>query len=62
MKIPNKGEVLQIAFNHVSHIGFEGSMNFHKNVLQNHFFLVIDTIFTLDIPLGFRKNLLERIH
>ena len=61
MKIPNKREVQQIAFNHVSHTGFEGSMNFHKNVLQNHF-LVIDTIFTSDSPLRFRKNLLERIH
>ena len=35
---------------------------FTKMYSKTIFFLVIDTIFTSDTPLGFRKNLLERIH
>ena len=36
MKIPNKKEFHQIAFNHLSDIDFKGSINLFKNVLQNH--------------------------
>ena len=36
MKIPNKKEFHQIAFNHLSDIDFKGSINLLRNVLQNH--------------------------
>ena len=36
IKIPNKGELQQIAFNHSSDIDFKDFMNRYKNVLQNH--------------------------
>ena len=35
MKVPNKRELQQIAFNHSSDIGFEDFMNLYTNVLQN---------------------------
>ena len=35
MKVPNKRELEQIAFNHLSDIGFEDFMNLYTNVLQN---------------------------
>ena len=52
MKIPNKREFQQIAFNHLSYIDIEGFINLLKNVLQNHIFFFL---------LRFRKNLLGRI-
>ena len=36
MKIPNKWEHQQIAFNNSSYFGFKGFANLHKNLLQNH--------------------------
>ena len=36
MKIPNKRELSQIAFNHSSDISFQDFMNLFKSVLQNH--------------------------
>ena len=33
MKIPNKREFQEIAFNHSSDIDFQDFMNFYKNVL-----------------------------
>ena len=36
MKIPNKRELQQIAFNHSSDINFREFMNLYKNVLQDH--------------------------
>ena len=36
MKIPNKGELQQIAYNHSSDIDFKDYMNLYKYVLQNH--------------------------
>ena len=43
MKIPNKGELQQIAFIHSSDIDFQDFMNLYKKVLQNHtlFWLLI---------------------
>ena len=35
MKIPNKGELQQIAYNHSSDIDFKDYMNLYKYVLQN---------------------------
>ena len=36
MKISNKRDFQQIAFNHSSNINFKDFMNLYKNVLQNH--------------------------
>ena len=36
MKIPNKRELSQIAFNHSLDIDFRDFMNLYKNVLENH--------------------------
>ena len=37
MKIPNKQDLQQIAFNHLSDIDFQDFMNhYKKDVLQNH--------------------------
>ena len=36
MKIPNKQELWQIAFNHSLDIDFRDFMNLYKNVLENH--------------------------
>ena len=38
MKIPNKQELRQVAFNNWSDNGFKDFMNLNKNVLQNHIF------------------------
>ena len=36
MKIPNKQELPEIAFNHSSDIDFQDFMNLYKNVLHTH--------------------------
>ena len=62
MKIPNKRELQQIAFNHPSDIGFQDFMNFYKNsTVEPYSFLVIDTTFASDNSSRFRKNLLDTI-
>ena len=62
MKIPNKLELQQIAFNHSSDIDFKDFMNLYKKCTSKpYYFLVIDATFASDNPLNFRKNLLERI-
>ena len=59
MKIPNKRELQQIAFNHSSDFDF---MNLYKRyILEPSSFLVIDTTLSSDNSLRFRKNLLETI-
>ena len=62
MKIPNKRELQQIAFNHSSDIDFQEFMNLYKKcTAKTYSFLVIDTTLASDNSLRFRKNLLERI-
>ena len=62
MKIPNKPELQQVAYNHSSDIDFQDFMNIYKDVLQNHIlFLVIDTTLASDNPSRFKKNLIEKI-
>ena len=62
MKIPNKRELQQIAFNHPSDIGFQDFMNFYKNsTVEPYSFLVIDTTFASDNSSRFRKHLLDTI-
>ena len=61
MKILNKRELQQIAFNYSLNIHFKELMNLYKKCTAKPFsFLVIDATLTSDNPLGFRKNLLER--
>ena len=61
MKIPNKRELQQIAFNHSSEIDFKDFMNLYKKGTEKPYsFLVIDAILALDNPSRFRKNLSER--
>ena len=60
MKVPNKRELQQIAFNHSSDIDFQDFMNLYKKCTAKPYsFLVIDTTLVSDNPLRFRKNLFE---
>ena len=62
MKIPNKTELQQIAFNHSSDIDFQDFMNLYKKYTAKQYsFLVIDTTIASDYPSCFRKNILEII-
>ena len=62
MKIPNKRELQQIAFNHSSDIDFQDFMNLYKKCTAKPYsFLVIDTTLASDNSLRFRKNLVEKI-
>ena len=62
MKIPDKIDLQQIAFNHSSDIDFQDFMNLYKKCTAKPYaFLVIDTTLALDNSSHFRKNLSERI-
>ena len=62
MKIPNRQELQQIAFNHLSDINFKDFMNYYKKCTAKLYsFLAIDATFASDKPLRFRKDLLETI-
>ena len=62
MKIPNKRELQQIAFNHSSDIDFQDFMSLYKTCTAKPYsLLVIGTTLTSANYLHFRKNLLERI-
>ena len=62
MKILNKRELQQIAFNHSSDIDFKDFMNLYKECTAKPYsLLVIDATLTSDNPPPFRKNLLKRI-
>ena len=62
MKILNKQELQQIAFNHSSGIDFQDSVNLYtKCTAKPYSFLVIDTTLASNNSLCLRKNLLERI-
>ena len=62
MKIPNKQDLQQIAYNHSSDIDFQDFINLYKNcTTKSYSFLVIDTILASDNALRFIKNLLGRI-
>ena len=59
MKIPNKIEFQQIAFNHSSDIDFQNFMNLYKKcTAKTYSFLVIDANLASDNSSRFRKNLL----
>ena len=62
MKVPNKRELKQTAFNHSADIDFQDFMNLYKKCIEKPYsFLVIDTSLATDTPLRFRKNLSKRI-
>ena len=62
IKIPNKRELQQIAFNHSSDIYFQDFINLYKKCTEKPYsFLVIDTTLASDNSSQFRKNLLETI-
>ena len=62
IKIANKRELQQIAFNNSSDIDFKDFMNFYKKCTTKPCsLLVIGATLASDIPLRFRKNLLERM-
>ena len=62
MKVPNKRELQQIAFNHSSDIDFQDFMDLYKKfTVKPYYVLVIDTILPSDSSSCFRKNLLETI-
>ena len=62
MKIPNKRELQQIAFNNSSDINFQEFMNLYKkSTTELYSFLVIDATLVSDNSSCFRKNLLETI-
>ena len=62
MKIPNKWELQQIAFNHSSDINFKEFMNLYKKCTSKLYsFLVVDPTLASNNPFYFRKNLWERI-
>ena len=62
MKITNKRELQQIAFNHSSDIDFKNFLNLYiKCTAKPYSFLVINATLASDNPLRFRNNLLERI-
>ena len=62
MKIPNKLELKQIAFNHSSGLDCKYFMDFYKKCSAKPYsFLVIDATLASDDLLSFRKNLVEKI-
>ena len=63
MKIRNKRKFQQIAFNHLSDIGFHNFTDIYKkSTVEPYSFLVIDSTLTLDNPLRFRKNHLNKFN
>ena len=62
MKIPNKRELQQTAFNHSSDIDFKYFINLYKKCTAKPYcFLVIDATLASSNPLRLRKNPLEGI-
>ena len=62
MKIPDKRELQQVAFNHSSDIEFKDLMNLYKQYTAKPYsFLIIDTTLASDNTSRFRKNILKRI-
>ena len=60
MKISNKRELQQIAFNHSSDIDFQDFMDLYKKcTVKPYSFLLIDTTLASDNYSCFRKNILE---
>ena len=62
MKILNKQELQQMAFNHSLDIDFEEFLKLYKKCTAKPYsFLMTDTTLASDNPLRFRNNLLEKV-
>ena len=62
MKIPNKQELHQIAFNHSSDIDFKDFMNLDKKcTAKSYSYLVIDVSLASDTLLHSRRNFFKRM-
>ena len=62
MKIPDKQEIWQFAFNHPSDIDFKDFANFYKRCIAKPYsFSVIDDTFASNNPSLFGKNFLAGI-
>ena len=62
MKVPNKRQLQQTAFNHSSDIDFEGFMDlYEKCTAKPYSFSVFHTTLASNNPLPFRHSLLEGI-
>ena len=62
MKIHNKRELQQIAFNHLADIDSKAFMKiFKKCTKDSYFFLTIDTTLPVDNPVRFRKNIFNSL-
>ena len=62
MKIQNKQELQQIAFNHSSDIDFQEFINLYKTcTAKPYYFLIVNTTLASDNSSLFRKNVLEGI-
>ena len=62
MKIQNKQELQQIAFNHSSDIDFQDFINLYKTcTAKPYYFLIVNTTLASDNSSLFRKNVLEEI-
>ena len=60
-KIPNKKELQEIATNHSSDFHFKDFLKLYKDYTKEPYsFLVNDATLSLDNPLQFRKNLLQK--
>ena len=59
MKVSNKGELQQIASNHLSDSDLKDFIKLYKDYTKEPYsFLVKDTTLSSDNPIRFRKNLL----
>ena len=59
MKVPNKGELQQIASNHLSDSDLKDFIKLYKDYTKELYsFLVNDTTLSSDNAIRFRKNLL----
>ena len=61
MKILNKRELQQIAYNHSSDIDFKDFLSLYLSVLKTVFFFSIDATLAPDNPLRIKKNISETI-
>ena len=62
IKVPNKTELQQIAFNHSSDIDFKDFMNLYKKCIAKPYYLLfIEATLASDNSSRLRKNLLEQI-
>ena len=60
MKIPNKQDLQQNAFNHSSNINFKDFINLYKNALQNHILFTLFMLLLHQIILHVSEKIFEK--